>query len=341
MSQDRYCGEEAEPEPESVQKKPTPEASKPRAPIKKAGLKAESRQGAKRKAAAPKKQPQKRRKTASEDELSDEVSDTESEPARKPARKAKNVVEEYSDDEGAAPQKPTRKAKPVVEDEDDSDAESTTSLTKNAKIPPPADKGEVSESELSSLLDESPAKNKRQKKASAVRKKEPAKPKAKAASKTADDPDQAEIKRLQSWLVKCGIRKVWSKELARFDTSKEKIRHLKGMLSDVGMDGRYSDERAAKIKEKREFAKDLEAIQEGEAAWGTTEDTGGRPRRRAAAARPLPVQKIEFSDDEEESEQNNDDDDDSSDDPEEDDEEDERGRSRDDDGNDSGDEDSE
>ena len=78
------------------------------------------------------------------------------------------------------------------------------------------------------------------------------------------------------------------------------------MLSDAGMDGRYSDEKAAKIKEKREFAKDLEAIKEGEAAWGTVEDTGGRPRRRAAA-RPAPVQKIEFSDDDEESEGGNDD----------------------------------
>lgn len=151
---------------------------------------------------------------------------------------------------------------------------------------------------MSSLLDESPAKNKKQKKAPAARKKEPTKPKAKPASKAADDPDQAEIKRLQSWLVKCGIRKVWSKELAKFDTPKEKIKHLKEMLSDAGMDGRFSDEKAAKIKEKREFAKDLEAIKEGEASWGHTEDTGGRPRRRAAA-QPAPVQKIEFSDDDE------------------------------------------
>ena len=185
------------------------------------------------------------------------------------------------------------------------------------------------------MLDESPAKGKRQKKATAVKKRDPAKPNSKPASKVADDPDQAEIKRLQSWLIKCGIRKVWSKELAKCDSSKEKIRHLKGMLSDAGMGGRYSDEKAAKIKEKREFAKDLEAIQEGEAAWGTAEDTGGRPRRRAAA-RPVPVQKIEFSDDDEESEQGNDDIDESSDDPDEDDE----GESGGDGGDDSGADDS-
>ena len=221
-----------------------------------------------------------------------------------------------------------------MDDEDDSDAEPATTPAKKAKTPPPAEKGDISDSELSSLLDESPAKNKRQKKAPAAKKKEPAKPKAKPASKAADDPGQAEIKQLQSWLVKCGIRKVWSKELAKFDTSKEKIRHLKGMLSDAGMDGRYSDEKAAKIKEKREFAKDLEAIQEGEAAWGTTEDTGGRPRRRAAA-RAVTLQKIEFSDDNEESEENNDDEDESSDDLDEDDVDNDEGASGDDGDNDS------
>ena len=271
--------------------------------------------------------------------MSDELSDAESEPA-KPARRAKNVVEENSDEEDSPPKKPTKKAKPVVEDEDDSDAEPAPTSAKKANTPP-LEKGDVSESELSSLLDESPAKNKRQKKAPAAKKKESAKPKAKAASKAVDDPDQAEIKRLQSWLVKCGIRKVWSKELSKFDTSKEKIRHLKGMLSDAGMDGRYSDEKAAKIKEKREFAKDLEAIQEGEAAWGTTEDTGGRPRRRAAA-RPAPVQKIEFSDDDEESEENNDDGDESSEDDQDDDDEDDgKGASESDSGDDSALEDSE
>ncbi|KAF2631463.1 hypothetical protein BU25DRAFT_454910 [Macroventuria anomochaeta] len=334
---DKYCGDEPEPEPV----KPAPKTSKPKAPTKKVESKAQSKQGAKRKAAAPKKQPQKRRKTASsEDELSDELSDAESEPADKPAQRAKNVIEEDSDEEEAAPKKPTKKAKPVVEDEGDSDAEPATTPAKKAKTPPPADEGAVSESELSSLLDESPVKNKRQKKAPAA-KKEPAKPKAKATSKAADDPDQAEIKRLQSWLVKCGIRKVWSKELAKFDTSKEKIRHLKRMLSDAGMDGRFSDEKAAKIKERREFAKDLEAIQEGEASWGTSEDTGGRPRRRAAA-RPVPVQKIEFSDDDEESEGNKDDADESSEDDQDDDDEDDgEGPSEDGGGDDSAADDSE
>lgn len=300
--QNKYCSDEPKAEPI----KPTPKTSKPKVTAKKAESKIESKQGAKRKAAPLKKQPQKKRKAIfSDDEVSNEFSDAESEPAKKPARGVKSVVGEDSDEEDASPRRPVMRRKPVVADDEDSGGERTTTPAKQAKKTTPSNKGDISESELSSLFHESPAKNKRQKKASAV-KKEPAKPKAKTTSKTTDDPDQAEIKRLQSWLVKCGIRKVWSKELAKFDTSKAKIKHLKGMLSDAGMEGRYSDEKAARIKEKREFAKDLEAIQEGEASWGKTEDTGGRPRRRAAA-RPVPVQKIEFSDDDEMSEDNNDD----------------------------------
>lgn len=76
------------------------------------------------------------------------------------------------------------------------------------------------------------------------------------------------------------------------------------------MDGKYSNEKAAKIKEKREFEKDLEAIKEGELAWGKTNDVTatGRPSRRAAA-RPVPQQKIVFEDDSEEEGGPDDDDD--------------------------------
>jgi len=62
------------------------------------------------------------------------------------------------------------------------------------------------------------------------------------------------------------------------------------MLSDVGMTGRYSNEKAAQIKEARELAADIEAVQEGNERWGKGEgDSGdedgsgedeGRPKRR-------------------------------------------------------------
>lgn len=191
-----------------------------------------------------------------------------------------------------------RRPKRVVEEDPEDSADEDIAAAAPLRTPgrdlAEETKGDVSESELSSLIDESPVKKKRQKKSpsSKVAKsksKEPraVKPKPKPSKPKGgqdDDPDQAEIKRLQGWLVKCGIRKVWSKELAKFGTSKDKIKHLKAMLKDAGMDGKYSVEKAARIKEERELAKDLEAIQEGERQWGKIDDAGNgrRPLRRAA-----------------------------------------------------------
>lgn len=219
------------------------------------------------------------------------------------------------DEEDAVP-KPASKRKVVVDD-DDSDEEPTAPVKKKAT------QADDSDSDMSSVIDEPPAK--KQKKVTSAKGKE-AKPKAAAPKPKADnDPDSAEVKRLQGWLVKCGIRKVWSKdpELSKCDTSKEKIRVLKNMLKDVGMDGKYSVEKAAKIKEEREFARDLEAIKEGERSWGNaTEVTStGRPSRKAAA-KPIAVQKISLEGDSDEDmdggdqqdEESSDDDDDDDDD---------------------------
>jgi hypothetical protein len=300
----------------------------------------------KRKPAAPAKKPQKRRKTASSDdeieaELSDvpskndAISDADDEPPEKPTRRRNNkvVTEESEDeDEDERHNEPKVLVKSRIEDEaskdSNDDADGPVPAKAERETPIVQAKGDVSESEMSSLIDESPVKSKRQKKGTLQkpekgRKSGTAEAKAKPArAKQAhsDDPDQAEIKRLQGWLVKCGIRKVWSKELASFDAIKEKIKHLKNMLKDAGMDGRFSDEKAAKIKEEREFAKDLEAIQEGARSWGPAEvSETGRPRRRAAArAAPyvtVPPVKNDDDDDEEEedqAEEQNDEDDESS-----------------------------
>ncbi|KAK7550131.1 putative transcriptional regulator [Phyllosticta citricarpa] len=168
-------------------------------------------------------------------------------------------------------------------DDEDDDGPNVTAKRSNE----PNDNAADSESELSSLLDEAPPpKAKRQKKSASVEKK-PGKAKAiKAKQDKEVDPQDAEIKRLQGWLVKCGIRKVWGKELKPFTTPREKINHLKAMLKDAGMEGRYSVEKARQIKERRELAADLEAVQEGNKKWGQSDseeaDAKGRPRRRLA-----------------------------------------------------------
>ncbi|PYH41967.1 putative transcriptional regulator [Aspergillus saccharolyticus JOP 1030-1] len=144
-----------------------------------------------------------------------------------------------------------------------------------------------SESEMSVVIDEEPKPiRKRQKSAETTsRKGKKSAPAKGAKGKDADqDPNQAEIKRLQGWLVKCGIRKMWARELAPFDTPKAKIKHLKDMLKEAGMEGRYSVEKANRIREERELKADLELVQEGAKRWGKeagSEDSeDGRPKRK-------------------------------------------------------------
>jgi hypothetical protein len=300
---------------------------KPR-PVEKKTKSSEASTGMKRKATAPAKKAKKRRKSDSDDDM-----DMDTKLSELPA-----------DDLSGAESEPTKRklvrrpaAKPAVEEESDDEATAAPANGADA-TPPPDTAGCASDSDMSELIDESPKPKSRQKKASAPKAKKDAKPAAKP--KAADDPDTAEMKRLQGWLVKCGIRKVWSRdpELSSCNTSKEKINMLKRMLAEVGMDGKYSVEKAAKIKEQREFAKDLAAIQEAEAKWGTVGETSsGRPKRRAATA-AKPLQKLVLSDDDEEEEQGGGDEDDesSADDGDDAEDDDVKGDSEDDDKNDSG-----
>lgn len=50
---------------------------------------------------------------------------------------------------------------------------------------------------------------------------------------------------------------MWSKELKDCDTPKSQVSHLRRMLTDLGMTGRFSMEQAKSIREKREFAKEM------------------------------------------------------------------------------------
>lgn len=143
-----------------------------------------------------------------------------------------------------------------------------------------------SESEMSVVIDEKP-KPKGKSRNSSV-KSAPKKSTGSKVSKGTEelaDPDAEEIKRLQGWLTKCGIRKMWYKELAPYGTPKLKINHLKEMLSDAGMSGRYSMEKANQIRNERELKADLEAVQEGDKHWGkaeSEEEGTSKPRRRLA-----------------------------------------------------------
>ena len=160
---------------------------------------------------------------------------------------------------------------------------------------------DASDDEMSEVLDEAPKAKGRK------RRSDSGKPRAKKtettnrkkSSEQSTDPNADEIKRLQGWLIKCGIRKMWHRELAPYDDSKAKIGHLKKLLADAGMTGRYSIEKANQIKEERELRADLEAVQEGAKAWGKAESEGedeasSRPKRRLARG----LQELSFLNDE-------------------------------------------
>ncbi|OAA56057.1 hypothetical protein ISF_07655 [Cordyceps fumosorosea ARSEF 2679] len=162
------------------------------------------------------------------------------------------------------------------------------------------------EDEYSDVIDEPPARKRRK-----TTKKEPGKkaPKASKPSKSAaeaSDPLEAEVKKLQGQLKKCGVRKLWHHELKDCDDARDKIRHLKKMLADVGMEGRFSEAKAREIKETRELLADAEAAQEMNRLWGS--DKGGRASRNKS--RGVKVAESDSSDAKAGSSHHNSDDDD-------------------------------
>ncbi len=292
-----------DPTPSPVAKKPiarqkqAPKAKAKAEPSKPKAKTLPTTKGTKR--SSPDQEPKGRKRQKKDNSVESELSElSESSPkvvvhkkAQKPARSSNTRLERLaaSPDSGSDEE-------PEKTDEDARDG------GRKSEAPPLVEKQEKdhetlvdagSESEMSVLIDEEPPpKKKRQKSSSGPVSKKAAKAKPEGSSKSRDDsnldPQQAEIKRLQSWLLKCGIRKFWHKELAPYDTPKAKINYLKGMLKDVGMDGRYSAEKAKQIKENREFKADLEAVQEGAKKWGQSggsegSDSGERkPKRRLA-----------------------------------------------------------
>ncbi|KAK9366477.1 hypothetical protein V1509DRAFT_629557, partial [Lipomyces kononenkoae] len=68
-----------------------------------------------------------------------------------------------------------------------------------------------------------------------------------------DDTLEKKIATLKSWVVKCGVRKKWSRELAQCKTKKDMILHLQNILVGLGLTPRYSLEKAKKIRERREM----------------------------------------------------------------------------------------
>lgn len=261
-----------DPEPEAAEKSPSP------VPEQRATL-------AKRPKPKSAPKPRKRQKTktlVSDNEEQNEDGNQDENDHFAPGDESDEVTVSKPQKEAPTKKAPQKSKKPI-KDEGPGGSDAATDRSGAPKAT--TDIKDDSESEMSVVLDEEPkpkVPRKRQKSADGPSKMKKA-PKAKAKDEDIS-PDQAEIKRLQGWLIKCGIRKLWGKELAPFDTTKAKIKHLKGMLEDAGMKGRPSQEKASQIREERELKADLELIKEGAKHWGAKDDDEGendeKPRRR-------------------------------------------------------------
>lgn len=267
----------------AVDEPQSPEVPKKSAP--KSRAKPAAKAGTKRK--SDEVQPKKKRQKKSVTPESDAVVESEEEEAPKPKPQKRNARSKAAVSEGDA--------EPEAEEESKAEPEEKSEATSALSEPPEdvsvanGEPAEDDDSDMSSLIDDPPPKKKRQKKSTSPSESKP-KGKATKPAKPAKElsPDDEETKRLQGWLVKCGIRKVWGVELKKCDTGKEKIRHLKKMLEEVGMTGRYSTEKAKQIKEQRELKAELEAAKEFNDKWGqkgsgeesgSEKEEGSRPRR--------------------------------------------------------------
>ncbi|KAI1385559.1 uncharacterized protein F4822DRAFT_413432 [Hypoxylon trugodes] len=227
----------------------------------------------KRKRQAPIKK-QKAKDTKVESDSEDDLADGEK-------GTAKDEVDEDLDGGVKSKTSPETKDKSKTE-ESDEDSKPKELDGEDSK----AAKADDSGSELSSLIDEPIPKKRKSKGAKGA-------PKPKQTKEPSGD--EAEIKKLQGQLVKCGVRKIWGIELKKYgDNSRAKIRHLKEMLRDIGIESRFSEAKAKEIKEKRELMADLEAVTEMNRNWGTG---AGRGRASRSQSTKKPSKEIEDEED--------------------------------------------
>ncbi|KAI6013533.1 hypothetical protein EDC04DRAFT_691182 [Pisolithus marmoratus] len=155
----------------------------------------------------------------------------------------------------ATPTKPTSKPS--------SNVISNVDLTRNeapaasSKLASPAKAKAVvdgcdEESELSSLIDEPPKKQRKKQGESDSRTSKRGKKAKELLPK-----DEATVSKLKAIVVACGVRKVWKKEFQGLDRPKQQINRLHEILAELGMTPRYTMEKARDIKRKREFDQEL------------------------------------------------------------------------------------
>ncbi|CAO3681058.1 unnamed protein product [Umbelopsis vinacea] len=85
---------------------------------------------------------------------------------------------------------------------------------------------------------------------------------SKKTPKTSEEASKSDetIKRLKNYIHKCGVRKIWSKELADCETTSSQIARLKSILHDLGVQGRPTLEKCEAVKSERELKAEIESL---------------------------------------------------------------------------------
>ena len=98
------------------------------------------------------------------------------------------------------------------------------------------------------------------------------------SSSTGSDKKQAHLDRLKSYVFKCGVRKVWKKELDGLSTT-QSIAKVTRCLEGLGMQGRPTLQKCKEIRERREYEKEMEVIDESNIVSSRlrTKETPKRP----------------------------------------------------------------
>ncbi|KAF5988345.1 transcription factor [Fusarium coicis] len=201
------------------------------------------------------------------------------EPEEEKVMKSEHEVSGDNDDEAENGDLESEKATSSTKPQNSEDGEEGSKEDENKPV---VDE----EEEYSDVIDEpvKPKRKRKEKKEAGSKSVKGAKVAAKKVT-TSDDPNTEEIKRLQGQLTKCGVRKLWHNELKKYgDDAKAKIRHLRKMLTDIGMDGRFSEAKAREIKERRELLAEVESAQEMSALWGV-EGRGRASRSKSKGAK--------------------------------------------------------
>lgn len=190
--------------------------------------------------------------------------DEKSKPVRpnsktKPSKTVSAAAKPSSPDAKAAQSGPKRKraSAPIVQSDSDPEfSDKKRKVSSSSRNKPDDNK---SDSEISSLVDEPIKKNRRKSassdtgksKAKTTRAKKPAQPLSK---------EEETIKELKALVRLCGVHKIWSKELNGLDLNSQ-ITQIRKILTDLGMKGRMSTEQAIRIRDRREFAQELDDVQ--------------------------------------------------------------------------------